>query len=92
VIVASAKKTFSDMEHAAPTARGHAPYFSVHYKFDGDFGAIDLWLSQNCRGKFEYSIERKPHEPGQMVDVVLEFEKKEDRTQFKDMILSKYTS
>ena len=70
------------------TAQTRDTQYSVHYKFDGDFAPIDQWLSQNCSGRFEYSFEHEPCVPGQMVDVILQFEKEADRVKFKDMILT----
>jgi len=70
------------------TASTHQAQYSVHYKFDGDFTPIDQWLSNNCSGRFEYSFEQKPNASGQMIDVVLQFEKEDDRAKFKDMILA----
>ena len=62
--------------------------YSVHYKFNGDFSPINKWLSKNCGGTFDYSIEDKPETHGSMVDVELRFEKEEDRANFKNMILA----
>jgi len=72
-------------------ASGHACYeyeYSVHYKFDGDFSPIEQWLAQNCTGEYEYKLDSAARGPGDMLDIVLMFEQKEDRSRFKDMILS----
>ena len=73
------------------TAQTRTTHYSVHYKFNGDFAPIDKWLNQNCSGRFEYSIERESRVPGEMVDVILQFEKEVDRAKFKDMILAGHT-
>ena len=65
--------------------------YSVHYKFSGDFSPIDQWLSKNCTGKYDYSLDSSSQESGDMLDIVLKFEQKEDRIRFKDMILSGHT-
>lgn len=66
--------------------------YSVHYKFDGDFAPIETWLTKNCGGFFEYSVERPSSEPGQMINIILRFEKEEDRALFKNMILAGFIS
>jgi len=76
------------MKTQESTKRNHDARYSVHYKFNGNFTPIDQWLSQNCTGEYEYSIEDKPKKSGQTIDVVLQFEKEEDRVKFKDMILA----
>jgi len=61
--------------------------FSVYYKFSGNFTPIEHWLTQNCSGKFAFSIEAESRIPGQMTDVILRFELEMDRTKFRDMVL-----
>lgn len=70
------------------TAQTRDTHYSVHYKFDGDFEPIVQWLSQNCNGRFEYFIERESRVAGQMGDIILQFEREDDRAKFRDMILS----
>ena len=90
-IATSIKKSVANKNMPNMTAQTRDTHYSVQYKFDGDFSPIDQWLSQNCSGRFEYSIERESHVPGQMVDVILQFEKEIDRAKFKDMILAGHT-
>jgi len=90
-IVTFIKKSAVDKNMPNMTAQTCDTHYSVHYKFDGDFSPIGQWLSQNCSGRFEYSIERESRVPGQMVDVILQFEKEVDRAKFKDMILAGHT-
>ncbi len=85
---ASHHKTVTNMKTPSSSVPVHNTRYSVHYKFDGDFTPIDKWLSQNCVGNFDYSINQKPCASGQTRDVVLQFETEEDRAKFKDMILA----
>ncbi len=84
---ASRHKTAINMKTPNSSVPVRNTRYSVHYKFDGDFTPIDKWLSQNCSGKFDYTIDEKPCAPGQIKNVILQFETEEDRAKFKDMIL-----
>jgi hypothetical protein len=87
-----ALKQMNNIEQSTSrTEEPDVPY-SVHYKFDGDFAPINKWLAKNCGGIFDYSIEDSASEAGQMKDVILRFEKEEDRARFKNMILAGFVS
>ncbi len=87
-----AQNQMTEIERTNSNSEESEVPYSVHYKFNGDFAPINQWLSKNCKGTFDYSIERNASEPGQMVDVILRFEKEEDRAGFKNMILAGFVT